>query len=139
MVVGGGTLVFRVRIPQRDLPKRLSTGCSVYFRLVSSFRTKVVLVINHLNIRLGILVVATSEHTVHHHHHHHLRCRVIDEGFHVAVSSFPERSCTPDVVGAASCPTNSLRTKFASNYIIQNGCIVLCLCRSNILLPSAEK
>ena len=26
---GGGTLVFRVRIPQRDLPKSLSTGCAV--------------------------------------------------------------------------------------------------------------
>ena len=25
---GGGTLVFRVRIPQRDLPKSMSTGCT---------------------------------------------------------------------------------------------------------------
>ena len=28
---GGGTLVFRVRIPQRDLPKSMSTGCLVSF------------------------------------------------------------------------------------------------------------
>ena len=100
---GDGTLVFRARIPQRGSAKEPGYRLSSQFLLCSLVRTKAINIITCRHFRFNTIHLSVSDHSVHH-QHHHLRCHR-EDGFQVAVSSFPKRSYTPDDIAALSSRT----------------------------------